>query len=470
MRGKRWSFWPLVWVSFGLIVLGQGTTALGQSFLETRATYLGSPKKQGEALEARWDSFVSSPSSIIQSDQDLIFSAYSFREKIQGDYNYRWDLGGRYSNLEKFQFWVSEAFISQKFNAGRRGHLEFSFGRKFFSNLKIDSIWNLGVMESQFRGDPFFPIHQGLTGLFFNYKPHTKLQFKFFLSGLTFPDIGTNFDVQDGRVISNSPWYNDAPTHVEINGQLVPLTYDLNISNQYEKLLNFSAMAGVDWQEKGFSFSANIGVLPSNRWALNVRPIGVVTDSNQSQILASVNPQLLSRLVGSVGFSKQIGYDYSISAEYFAESYREDLTGLALQDDMQSDTFESSYLNVGLIKENLQIAKTISQVGVYYLRRLNEVPLRALNSFEYNDYNFDNAMSVQASTYYAPLGLRMNLRTFYDFTYKAILLSPMFEVEAQKNLLLYTRFDLAGSGNTLRSYIDDQKANDRLILGIRYAM
>lgn len=469
MRGIRWRFWPLVWVAFGLIVCSQGRIAYGQSVFETRATYLASPKKQGEALEARWDSFVSSPSNLIQSDQDLIFSAYSFREKMDGSYNYRWDLGGRYSRLENFQFWVSEAFLSQKFTAGN-ANLEFSLGRKFFSNLKMDSVWNLGTMESQFRGDPFFPIHQGLTGLFFNYKPQSKLQFKFFLSGLTFPDIGTNFDVQDGRVISDSPWYSDAPTHVEINGQLVPLTYDLNISNQYEKLLGLSAMAGMDWKDKGFNFSANIGILPSNRWALNVSPLGVVTEDNQSQILASVNPQLLSRLVGSVGFSKQIGYNYTLAAEYFAESYREDLAGIAVQDDMQSDTFESSYLNIGLIKENLQIAKTTSQVGIYYLRRLNDVPLNTLNSFEYNDYNYDHAISIQASSYYAPMGLRMNLRAFYDFTFQSILLSPMFEVEAQKNLLLYTRFDLAGSGNELRSYISDQQANDRLILGIRYAM
>lgn len=448
------------------IALWQPST-FAQSF--QNLIYKSTSSNLGETVDLRLDNFVSSPSNVISSDQDLIFMLHSRRNGDFGSGLYNWDLGGRYSRYERFQLWVREAYLSSgKMNIlGRESRL--SLGRKYFSNLKLDSVWNLGAMESQFRGDPLDPIHQGLTGLFFDMSFSPSLKFKFFASVVSFPDLGTSFDVKNGAVSSTSPWFVTAPRTVTVNGNEVPLTYDLSISNQYEKLFRFSAMTGVEWAGDTVDININAGVLPSRRWTLNVRPTAVVRNG-ATEVVANINPELLNRVVGSVSFDKKIGEDYVLSGEYFAESYLEDMTEGATTNDMQSNARESSFLHLGLQRQNIRLGDVEIQTGLHYLRRLKQSLLNVLQDFEYNDFNFDEAISLQVSAAYLPWNLQMQFKAFYDFTYQSVLLSPRIEYQAQKDLTLYSRFDLVGTNSTESSFLGNQKANDRFLFGITYAM
>lgn len=459
------TLWGFLIILVGLPFLSQRASAQAfQSLL-----YKPDFTLTGETLDLRIDNFVSSPSNVISSDQDLLFMLHSHRGGELGQGSYYWDLGGRYSRYERFQLWVKESYLSSSSFDFLSGKAQLSFGRKYFSNLNIDSIWNLGAMESQFRGDPLDPIHQGLTGLFFDVQPSESLRFKFFASAIRFPDLGTSFDVKNGKVSSTSPWFVQAPVAVTINGSEVPLTYDLDISNQYEKLFRFSAMAGVEWNSDTLDINVNAGVLPSRRWTLNVRPTAVVRDGS-TQVVANINPELLNRAVGSFSFEKRWGDDYAFTGEYFIESYIEDMTDGALADDMQSTTKESAFVHIGLTRKNIRLGQIEMRTDLNYLRRVKDALLNVLNDFEYGDYNFDNAVSMQVSAAYMPWNAQLQFKAFYDFTYDAILLSPRIEYQAQRDLALYTRFDLVGAGSTESSFLGNQKANDRFIFGISYAM
>lgn len=444
-----------------------GQLARGQTFQSL--LYSTTSSNVGETIDLRLDNFVSSPSNVISSDQDLIFMLHSQREGAFERGKYSWNLGGRYSRYERFQLWVKEAYLASSTFDLLGTQAQLSFGRKYFSRLKMDSIWNLGAMESQFRGDPLDPIHQGLSGLFLDMNFSESLKFKFFASVISFPDLGTSFDVKNGNVSSTSPWFVSAPAHVRINGNEVPLTYDLDISNQYEKLFRFSAMTGLEWSGETVDIQIHAGVLPSRRWALNVRPTAVVRDGT-TEVVANINPELLNRIVGSISFEKQWGEDYAISGEYFTESYLEDMTEAAMQDDMQSSTRESSYIHVGVSRRHLKVGAVEMRTDLNYLRRLRQRDLDVVKDFEYSDFNFDNAVSLQVTAAYMPWNAQMQFKAFYDITYQSILLSPRIEYQAQKDLSLYTRFDLVGSNSTESSYLGNQKANDRFIFGITYAM
>lgn len=458
------TIWGFLIIAIGLPLFN--VPAYGQAF---QSLLLKTDNQvSGETLELRLDNFVSSPSNVISSDQDLLFSAHSIRGGDWGTAQYKWDLGGRYSRYESFQLWVRESYLSGQVSFFD-SLAELSLGRKYFSKLDIDSVWNLGAMESQFRGDPFDPVHQGLTGIFFDVFPSDQLKFKFFISAVSFPDLGTSFDVKNGQVSSSSPWFVSAPTEVSLNGNEIPLTYDLDISNQYEKLFRLSAMMGMEWNDDDLFINVNAGVLPSRRWTLNVRPKGQVVGGT-TQVLASVNPEMLNRVVGSVSFKKKLGADYTLSGEYFAENYIEDITDKAIDDDMQSNTRQSSFAHLGLSKENMRWGKVLLKTDFAYLRRLSTSFLQVINDFEYSDYNFDNAASVQVTAAYMPWNLQFQFKAFYDFSYDSILVSPRLQVQTQKDLMLYTRFDLVGSESDESSFLGNQRANDRFIFGITYAM
>lgn len=456
---------------WGFLVLIIGTSFFSKSvFGQAFGSLVHETERAGgETLELRWDNFVSSPSNMVQSDQDLLIYAHSYHDNSTGDFHHRWDLGGRYSRLEGFQFWVREAFIEQNFEIQDKA-FNVSFGRKYFSNLNIDTIWNLGAIETQFRGDPFNPVHQGLTGLFVDVQALEQLKLKFFVSPLSFPNMGTNFDVKNGQVSSRSPWFVTAPTHVDLNGSVIPLTYDLDISNQYEKLVGISAVMGFEWQGEALKLSAYSGLMPSKNWTLNISPKGVVGDSGATEVLASVNPELLNRIISSISVEKDLGRGFSLAGEYFSESYLEDMTDGALQDDVQSSTIESSYVHFGLSKKGISLGAWQLKTDLYYLRRLKNEALNTFSDFEYADYNFDNAMSWQWAASYQPWQAQLQFKAFYDFTYDTILLSPRVQIQAQEDLMLYSRFDLAGSNSDQTSFISNQQSNDRFIFGISYDM
>lgn len=91
-----------------------------------------------------------------------------------------------------------------------------TFGRKKDRWSLLDSFWELGTWQPQYRWDYLRPEEQGLVGAFFEL-PTEKIRLVLFASPLYVPESGASYRLRNGKLVSNNPWFFEPTESILIN-------------------------------------------------------------------------------------------------------------------------------------------------------------------------------------------------------------------------------------------------------------
>jgi len=150
-------------------------------------------------------------------------SDYKDYTVVQG-FNYVLDAGLYAATYFDYQITVPEAYVS--FGSGSN---LFSLGRKRANALLyVDEIFKLGVDQAFSRMNPFQPEDQGRLALSYILRSDA-VAVELFVSPLSIPDQGANFEFKNGRVFSDNPWAVLPPSELTIQGTgNFDLSYDIS--------------------------------------------------------------------------------------------------------------------------------------------------------------------------------------------------------------------------------------------------
>lgn len=106
------------------------------------------------------------------------------------------------------------------------GSSQVSIGRKLQNWSALDSTWNLGVYQPQFKWNPLTPEKQGLTGFFWQMNS-SGYDLTLFASPLYIPDQSANYELKEGQFQSSNPWFPTPPQNIKFQDQLLPIDYEI---------------------------------------------------------------------------------------------------------------------------------------------------------------------------------------------------------------------------------------------------
>lgn len=453
-------FYIIMSLVFSLKTAKAELTLKHESFL-TNTYYLG------ESAQVRLDNFVSLSNSNLQKNQDLFLSLESIREFEFNSIYSKWNLGSRYSDLEGLQIWVRELNTQYQIDLPNlETKIGFRAGRFYHTNLKMDSIWGLGVVEPQFRGDPLVPIHQGLTGLSV-WTDLGDVQFSLFASPINFPDTGISYNIQNGEVVSNSPWFTPTPTSVVYQGQDIRLNYNLDINNIMDLLLAPSVVAGVKTEVYGLNVAMYGGLLPSNQFFLEVDPKARLNDRDEVIVEAHVLPRLLPKTFFAMKLDKTVDKT-NFWGEIYTENHR-DTQKNAIPDFYQSEIYNHSYVALGM-DTKFHIENLDLKVGASWLKNMSQIKLNSLNEFQFGNYIFHNAFETRLALQIHPSRFDLSFNFKYDLDESAFLASPRITYKTKDNIQIYSQYDLLGRSKSMdfNGFLAQQAANDRFTVGLNY--
>ncbi|WP_041575089.1 hypothetical protein [Pseudobdellovibrio exovorus] len=239
-------------------------------------------------------SFIS-PDYESASSKSFAFLGANLKTNPKSDDLFRINLTGMYAmgNSVLSFLNIRETYFSTSFEDKSELHI----GRKLHNWSSLDSVWNLGVYQPQFRWNPLAPENQGLTGLFWE-KRNQGFAVSLFASPLYIPDQGASFELKDGQFQASNPWFPMPPQNVRFQGQLLPIDYNVDKPEVSEVIFQTQYGAQVRMGE-GRGFFANLAGMykPSNQLALGYKGVLVTT-----RVRIDVTPKVYYENVYSADF------------------------------------------------------------------------------------------------------------------------------------------------------------------------
>lgn len=155
---------------------------------------------------------------------------------------------------------------------------QIHIGRKLKKWSALDSDWNLGFFQPQFRWNSLAPENQGLTGVFWDHD-ESNWGLSLFASPIFLPDQGPGYEVKDGQFQNSNPWFNTPPQNIRFQGQLFPIDYNINTPQTSDVVLQSVYAAQLRFGEKMVGPFANFSAAykPSNQFALGYSGVLVTT-------------------------------------------------------------------------------------------------------------------------------------------------------------------------------------------------
>ncbi len=161
-------------------------------------------------------------------------------------------------------------------------------GRKLQNWSALDTIWNLGVYQPQFKWNPLTPENQGLTGLFWN-KNNSGFNLILFASPLYLPNQSASYELKDGQFQSSNPWFASPPQNIKFQNQLLPIDYVIDKPEVNSVIFQTQFGAQTKFGEaKGYF--ANIGGFykPANQLAIGYKGVLVAN----GRVRVDITPKL----------------------------------------------------------------------------------------------------------------------------------------------------------------------------------
>lgn len=150
-------------------------------------------------------------------------------------------------------------------------------GRELHNWSSLDSIWNMGIFQPQFKWNPLMPENQGLTGLFWH-KNGPSMGLTLFASPVYIPDQGASYEIKDGQFQSGNPWFQAPPQNIKFQGQTLPIDYNIEKPDISSVVFQTQFGAQVRFGESRGYFANLAGIYkPSNQLALGYKGVLVTT-------------------------------------------------------------------------------------------------------------------------------------------------------------------------------------------------
>lgn len=208
------------------------------------------------------------------------------------------------------------------------------FGRKMNTWSQLDSVWNIGFFNPQFRWNAVNPESQGLTGLFWE-KRESIWNFSLFASPVYVPDQGPGYELKDGQFQNVNPWFSHPPQNIRFqNGVILPIDYQVEKPETSEVI--FQSLYGVQLQlGEREGFFANLAGIhkPANQLSLGYKVVAVVD---------RVRVDLVPKVYTETNVASDIGYRGTWGS----------LTFSALYSKPKAASFEAGY-NAPVFEESI---------------------------------------------------------------------------------------------------------------------
>lgn len=195
-------------------------------------------------------------------------------------------------------------------------HHQATLGRRFYDWSAADDDWKLGLWSPRFLWDPLRPEQIGLTGAFYTYESKAWRVLAY-ASPLSIPERGFPVRQENGTMVSSSPFHIAPYQYVMMQGQKIPVRYNVQYPPMEKLLLNPGAAMGVRYGAKEGAWAQGIyGFMPIHQVNVSISPAYVL---QQDYIEVPIHPRVLHHhvLTGESGYKTR---DWSLYGSTTAES------------------------------------------------------------------------------------------------------------------------------------------------------
>lgn len=190
------------------------------------------------------------------ADQDTLLGAKHFEEvtgRVRGQSNSDFintgiDIGGSFAiNRPNYvSYFAPEAYFRFLIGSQPKSNSPLiTIGRKKDRWSLLDSFWELGVWQPQYKWDYLRPEEQGLIGAFFEL-PRENVRWVFFLSPLYVPESGPSYRLKNHKLVSDNPWFFEPTEQLKVINTVTDVEYFPEIPRVEEIVEQFSAGTTVE--------------------------------------------------------------------------------------------------------------------------------------------------------------------------------------------------------------------------------
>lgn len=200
------------------------------------------------------------------------------------NYSYSYDINVRkYNNDDTPLVSIPFLYLEKKYE----GQSTLSLGRKLVTWNDAISFWNLGEVFSTQGFDLLEDRDEGLSGLHYNFK-NDNFSFSFFASGFFVPSLNPGLDIGDGKISARSEWSALPPQFVSLEGQVIPIEYNVDIPSLNKLLLKESLAINLGINTGIGDFTIYGGRKPENSFRVNAT--GFLDQSGDDKVVVSARP------------------------------------------------------------------------------------------------------------------------------------------------------------------------------------
>lgn len=384
------------------------------------------------------------------------------------DENYKLDIGvgANFNKSISEYYYAKEAYYKLKMSS----HLfatEWTLGRRVIGWSHLDEFWKLGITEPLWRWNPSQPELQGLSGSFLELNG-ARDKLVLFVSPLYIPSQSPSFNRYDGRLISSNPWFDPPFEFVQVNGEVIPLNYNIFYPQIGDVILQLSF--GVKWENKfdennllRFSYLNK----PKNDLVLLVD--GVIT--TEPVAIIEVHPEVARHQTVGFDWSHKINSNWTINGSALYEF----TTNFTAPTNLTYPIFRDNTL-IQIDVENKYDNESSYGFGGLYTPSVSTETLGALSSSQSNlfayRYHYTQAAKVYWNQFWGSCGqLQSQANATYSFATQTVFLSLKLDYKVDQNWSLFALTEVFG-GSGDRPQVSDFIAryinHDHGYFGVRY--
>lgn len=224
----------------------------------------------------------------------LAYKSYSQSNTYKG-----FELYTRVNDQEVMMYSVKEAVIQYNYSDS-----SFAMGRKNVDWSHADKFWGLGKINNRVNIDFFEPDQEGLVGFFYEKKYKSGFNYSLFGSFVYVPELsqGMDIDKDNGTVTCKSHWCKEPSPSAPIEGNEIPIFYNVNYPDIEDVVLKYSVGARLGYNNGGgFAIDAFYLKKPENSISVSAE---IKYELDNQRIFADVTPQFYYQDVigGNIAF------------------------------------------------------------------------------------------------------------------------------------------------------------------------
>lgn len=351
---------------------------------------------------------------------------------------------------------VQEAYVGG--NLTRKDHLRF--GRQILPWSQVDHTWGFGKLNNRRNFDYFSPGEEGLIGLLYERKSSNGMRYRGFFSGLYVPELNPGLDInkKDRSITTRNPWGDAPATEAEVDGQRLPVKYDVNYPEVSEVIYRYTVGANIGFENKHWVLDNFIMRKPENSFTPSV---DVNVSFVDGLITAEIDPKFYYHDV------------YGSSLKYRNKDLEMYVSGIAIRPNTYPDVDENvRYTEIKSKKQREDyIGGGISRSNDLYTIAFNYVARLSPFDREKDDLSLDPRWN-QAVNLHASRNFGRHLTLLADVKFDMLTTDRLFMVRGIYNVSKFLQMNVGvnmiGTASDGNSFWSPYSNNDAIYGGLRY--